>query len=556
MSDPNYWTRLAAEVELDGEQQGYELLESNDGKERKQELFREGDSIQDRYDVIAVHRGGMGIVYGCLDRTLMLPRALKTLQLRLIADAHLRALFENEAAVWVKLGKHPCIVRAYRVDIIENLPFVVTEYVLGQEGKGSDLTSWVGTPELTKEMSVRVGLNIAQGMLHAVQQIPGLVHRDLKPANVLVNSEGRAMVADFGLSAASSASAGTPAYMAPEQWRADLLDQSTDIYAFGCIMFEMLTSRRLFNAKSVGTWREKHLHHPAPRLQSIIPDIPGEIDFLLHRCLEKTPSKRPASWKEIIECLTSSSFIRAIDRLQDTSASALQAMELNDAAYSLFNLKRFKEALAVADQLIELEPKSSFAWSRRAAPLMGMRDFDGALKACERALSLDSNNFDALTTKAGVLHEIRRYKDALQATTEGLRARPRHIGLLINRSLVLYHLGRFEEALPVADAAIQIVPNSTDAWNSKANILFKLGRLSEAAEAYSRQVRLDPVDFVAWYNLGFISQKIGRTDAAIAAYDHALKLDPASEVALSARASVTSSQTKQQARKDWFGWIK
>ena len=221
------------------------------------ERFKIGDRIGGRYEVLAIHRGSMGVVYGTFDHKEQLPRALKTLQERFALKVKMRDLFAEEAATWVRLEKHPFIVRAYLVETYDGQPYVITEYVRGEEGMGGDLQAWLGHPRLTLKLAVEMALQIAQGMQHAVQKIPGLVHRDLKPANILVDSRARAMVTDFGLVWAAEAEAGTPAYMAPEQWRGESLDGRTDIYAFGCILYEMLTGHRMFAARP---WNNGDMH--------------------------------------------------------------------------------------------------------------------------------------------------------------------------------------------------------------------------------------------------------------------------------------------------------
>ena len=223
------------------------------------EFHKIGEKIGGRYEVSAVHHGAMGVVYGCFDHETKLPRALKTVRARYANDKQVLSMFEAEAAVWVSLEKHPYIVRAYVVERFENLPYIITEYVRGPEGMEGDLRGWLGHPRLTLAVAVTMALQIAQGMQHAVLKVPNLVHRDLKPANILVNGDGKAMVTDFGLVQATDSGAGTPAYMSPEQWRGEELDVRSDIYAFGCILFEMFTAHRLFAAATEGEWEIAHL---------------------------------------------------------------------------------------------------------------------------------------------------------------------------------------------------------------------------------------------------------------------------------------------------------
>lgn len=118
-------------------------------------------------------------------------------------------------------------------------------------------------------------------MQHATRKVPGLVHRDLKPANILVDERGRALVTDFGLAHAAEADAGTPAYMAPEQWRGEDLDQRADLYAFGCILHEVLTGRRLYAAVTVDEWRTAHLSYLPLTPRAFQPELPAMIDELV-----------------------------------------------------------------------------------------------------------------------------------------------------------------------------------------------------------------------------------------------------------------------------------
>ncbi|HCM67906.1 MAG TPA: hypothetical protein DIS62_02805, partial [Candidatus Kerfeldbacteria bacterium] len=246
LAGDSYCERLAPSAATDDKtriaQEGYQSKLARDAAGVQldaSEYYKVGDKIGDRYEVSAIHHGAMGVVYGCFDHQTKLPRALKTVRSRHLQDRLVLSLFEDEASVWISLEKHPYIVRAYLVERFNKLPYVITEYVRGPEGMEGDLRGWLGHPRLTLPVAVAMALQIAQGMQHAVRKVQNLVHRDLKPANILVNGDGKAMVTDFGLVNSAESGAGTPAYMSPEQWREDALDARSDIYAYGCILFEM-----------------------------------------------------------------------------------------------------------------------------------------------------------------------------------------------------------------------------------------------------------------------------------------------------------------------------
>jgi hypothetical protein len=180
------------------------------------ELFRVGDWMtlrNGRAKVLAILCGAMGVVYGVFEEWRQSVAAYKMLRRRFTTDRQMQELFAQEAAVWVRLGRHPYIVQAHLVDRVDGQPYVRTDYIRGDGTMGGDLRAWLGHPSLTLPLAVEMGLQIAQGMQHALSRVPGVVHRDLKPAKVLVAASGRACVTDFGLVRAAEADAGTPAHI-------------------------------------------------------------------------------------------------------------------------------------------------------------------------------------------------------------------------------------------------------------------------------------------------------------------------------------------------------
>ncbi len=271
--------------------------------------FDFGDRIDGRYEVAQILRGGMGIVYLCYDHEDRQSVALKTFQARLLTNDTAVARFTKEARTWIMLEKHPHIVRARRVQKFEGRPHIILEHISGPEGLGPDLRSWIRHTRTDLPISLDFGLQIALGMQHATRQVPGLVHRDLKPANILVRHDGIAKVTDFGLVRSfdldegagggdddpdlaigltrMGAVVGTPPYMSPEQCRAEAVDLRTDIYAFGCMLFEMLTHQTVFEAKLLDRMGQRppqpHAGFPRHRVDSRVGARAGAV----------LPGKRP-----------------------------------------------------------------------------------------------------------------------------------------------------------------------------------------------------------------------------------------------------------------------
>jgi serine/threonine protein kinase len=213
-------------------------------------VFSPGKYIANRYEVLSQPlMGGMGIVYFCLDQETHLPVAIKAIKPEYLLDRKARARYIDEATTWLRLGNHPNIVRCYEVVHDEPVFFLVLEWIQKEPNfADSSLRSRLipGRP-LSQEQALLFALHIVRGMGYATKIIPGLVHRDIKPENLLIGADlipGKMVnilkLTDFGLCKIVqnnldftsweapdgplpshmeiTLGAGTPLYMAPEQW--------------------------------------------------------------------------------------------------------------------------------------------------------------------------------------------------------------------------------------------------------------------------------------------------------------------------------------------------
>ena len=531
----SYRTRLAPGAASDdktriAQQEGYQSKLARDAANVQpdaSEFYKVGDKIGDRYEVSAIHHGAMGVVYGCFDHETKLPRALKTARSRHLHDKQVLSLFENEAAVWISLEKHPYIVRAYLVERFNNLPYVITEYVRGPEGMEGDLRGWLGHPRLTLPMAVTMALQIAQGMQHAVRKVQNLVHRDLKPGNILVSGDGKAMVTDFGLVEAAQSGAGTPAYMSPEQWREDALDARSDIYAYGCILFEMFTAHRLFPAITERDWESAHLEDTPAALTSLVPELPAEIDQFVRRCLEKDVVTRPQNWDEVVTFyaewyhrLTGNAVVL------DFSSLALDIGELIDASYSLAQIGRREEMLLICDRALAIDQNCFEAWLNKGIALIGLHHCEGALQAFNRALAIDSGNAVAWSNKGLALNGVKRHEEALQAYDYALAIDPNSATIWSGRGSVLDRLKSYEEALEAYGKSLAIDPNNATTWSLQGTALDNLNRKEEAIQAYDRALAIEPNDAALWSIKGHALYSLNGYEDAVKAYDMSLAINP------------------------------
>lgn len=256
--------------------------------------------IAERYEVVNTLEGGMGLVYLCRDHFNSELVALKTFKPEFLSHRAARDLFLREGTMWVEIGRHPNVVQAYRVERVGDGSevYLVLEWIVQPQDKRSpSLRSWLKKGEpLPPEQAILFALHVARGMRFATQKIPGLVHRDLKPENILIGYDGVLRVTDFGLASTLSGHspgstvgsldnttenigrtqltqgvAGTPLYMAPEQWAHKGLDARADIYALGCILYEMVVGEFAAQGESREDLREIHVDGRIPPLDSALP---------------------------------------------------------------------------------------------------------------------------------------------------------------------------------------------------------------------------------------------------------------------------------------------
>jgi serine/threonine protein kinase len=271
-----------------------------------------------------IGRGSMARVYQAEHQFLCRPCAIKVLNPGLVArQPQVREQFWAEARVVANLI-HPSVVTVHNLGTDRDYHFIEMEYVPG----GISL----------KETLVREGPFEpvrASKLVHQVVQAlgaahrSGLVHRDVKPANVLLTTEGRAKLADFGLvrrhsdlGLAGAKVAGTPTFMAPELFAGDPATPRSDIYAVGVMFYYLLSARLPFSTDRISRLIQLHRHEPVPDIRSVVPDLNDHLTKILERCLAKDPAARYASAEELAEELDV-----AIAQVRDTEGLLRESVE-------------------------------------------------------------------------------------------------------------------------------------------------------------------------------------------------------------------------------------
>jgi serine/threonine-protein kinase len=264
-------------------------------------------SMIGHYRIIAkIGAGGMGEVYSAHDVRLERDVALKVLPVAALGDEVVRKRFRKEALALSKLN-HPHIATIYDFDSDGDVDYLAMEFVAGET-----LAQKITNKSLNEKDVAGLGSQIADALEEAHEQ--GIVHRDLKPGNVMVTAKGRVKVLDFGLAkllrpggaaAADTVSdtlqgvSGTLPYMAPEQLREEVIDQRSDIFSLGAVLYEMATGRRPFPETSTSLLLEAILRHAPVAPRTLNPSISPELERIILKCLEKGPELRFQSAKEL-----------------------------------------------------------------------------------------------------------------------------------------------------------------------------------------------------------------------------------------------------------------
>jgi len=251
--------------------------------------------------------GGMSVVYLAEDLKLNRQVAVKFLPHYIAADAKKRKRFETEAKAAASLN-HPNIATVYNIEESGDEYFIIMEYIDGQ-----NLREIINTPlnppligGMPIEDIIQIAIQIAEGLQAAHDQ--GIIHRDIKPENIMIDSSGMVKILDFGLARIHGSTQltqsgdimGTAAYISPEQIEGKDVDQRTDIWSFGVMLYEVLTNRLPYSDKRLETVIYSIVNKVPPALSEYRTDIPDPLNKLVVKCMEKEREERYQNFAEII----------------------------------------------------------------------------------------------------------------------------------------------------------------------------------------------------------------------------------------------------------------
>jgi len=264
-----------------------------------------GSTFAERYQIIEeLGKGGMGKVYKVLDKEINAKVALKLINPEISADKKTIDRFRNE----LKLSRditHKNVCRMYDLNKEERVYYITMEYVSGE-----DLKSFIRRAgPLGVGKTTFIAKQMCDGLAEAHKL--GVVHRDLKPQNIMIDREGNARIMDFGIARSLKAKGitgtgmmiGTPEYMSPEQAEAKEIDNRSDIYSIGVILYEMVTGRVPFEGDTPLSIAMKHKSELPQNPKELNAQIPDNISRLILKCLEKDKDKRYQNAEEVFSDL-------------------------------------------------------------------------------------------------------------------------------------------------------------------------------------------------------------------------------------------------------------
>jgi len=519
--------------------------------------YKKGDFIGQKYEVHKVlGRGGFGVVYLVYSHENKDVYALKTFRDEYLKDAETRELFRKEASVWADLERHPYLVRAYFAEEVAGRLYIAMEYIAPDEEELNSLECYLARRPPNLAQSLRWSIQFCYGMEYAYSR--GIrCHRDIKPANIMISMDKTVKISDFGLAGVlGSARAisgirlgvqqgrvglstmegkgfGTPTHMPPEQFtNAKDCDERSDIYAFGIVLYQLAMGGELpflaplprdnSEEEMRRFWRAMHRLHsesPVPRLNS--PLFP-----IIQHCLEKEPSKRYQTFKELRAVLEPLLKRQTGEAIKPPKTTELEASELSNKGTTLKNVGRVDEAIATLKRAIELDPSHANAHSNLGLAYYERGWIDQAMAEFKRAIELNPSHVYA-HSNLGVAYYSKGWMD--QAITEFKRAielDPSHANAHSNLGNAYARKGWMDQAITEFKRAIELNPSHADPHFNLGNAYKRKGWMDQAITEFKRAIELDPNDADFYYNLGLAYYDKGWMDQAITEFKRAIELDP------------------------------
>ena len=561
--------------------------------------FMLGQTLRGRYHIVGqLKSGGFGETYLAEDRDLpgnplCVVKQLKPKDADPSVLQTARRLFDREAEVLYRLGSHSSIPQLF-AHIEENQQFyLVQEFIDGDDLSVEFANAGAGEGSLREQSAIALLQDVLETLAFVHQQ--NVIHRDIKPSNLIRRRpDGKLILIDFGAvkeintlmaneqgQTSCTILVGSPGYM-PNEQQGGKPRFNSDIYGFGMTAIQGLTGivpEQLPEDPQTGeiNWREyarvsdrlatildrmvrSHFRDRYQSATEVLNDLrllqnctaaPTQY-FVLSR-LRPPQLVKSSPWLIVLATFVltlglskilntppkdSYSTPRAVINTPTPTPTVSEAVELFNQGSTLVELRRYDEAQALFDKLLQLEPNYSQAWVKRGEVLLELQKYDEALKAFDEAVKLKSDYAPAWYGRGKVLEKLQRYEEALAALNKALQIQPDDAVVLDLEGVVLEKLQRYEEALNSFNRAVQIKSDYAIAWYHRGEVLNKLQRYDDALISLGEAIQQKPAYAEALTERGKVLLKLEKYNDAIASLDKALVLDPNSPYAWGYRGEV------------------
>jgi len=500
-----------------------------------------GYRIGDRFEIREIFGGGeiqgkknhdasgMGIVYACYDPKFNDTFALKTFQDKYWSSKENKDSFMTEADTWIRLGSHPNIVQAWWIEVLDNRPYIVLEYIPPHEGpephsKRNTLTHYLDDV-ISLEQVLDWAIQFCYGMEHATQH--GLLaHRDIKPDNIMITEQKIIKITDFGIAQYvlpekglkewhdTLPRRGTPPYEAPESKK----DIRSDIYAFGIVLHQMATAGKIpYSALYLtgGDPADCHLE---------IDDRNSHLSSVVWRCIQVIPENRYQDFSTLrrdLEGLFKK--ITSKDPYKPMFPLKNEIAEHSRKGWSFYNLGLLDHALDEYEILIQLVPDDSDHRNHLGMVIAQKGRLDDAIREFQTAIKLKPDNYHAHNNLAIAFRALNKYDLAIEEYKLSIQINPTQAGPHYNLGTLYLIQGRLDDAIEEFKKATELNPRYAKAFTNLGFAFHEKRCFSDAIRCQNEAIRLKPDFSEAYYNLGLSFEAVKEYVKAISAFEKFLK---------------------------------
>lgn len=566
--------------------------------------FMLGQTLRGRYHIIGqLKSGGFGEAYLAEDRDLPGNPLCVVKQLKPKgADPSVlqtaRRLFDREAQVLYRLGSHDRIPQVF-AHFEENQEFYLVQEFIDGDDLGVEFANFTSGEGCLKEAdAIALLQDVLETLVFVHQQ--NVIHRDIKPSNLIRRRvDGKLILIDFGAvkeintlianpegQTSCTILVGSPGYM-PNEQQGGKPRFNSDIYGLGITAIQGLTGiipEKFEEDPQTGEiiWRpyaqvsdrlaaildrmvRSHFRDRYQSASEVLKDLRSLQNFTVaptqYFVLSRLRQQQFFKSSPLLLVLVTFVVTLGLSHLLQSTPkdepslptpvntptptpAVPEAVELFNQGNTLVELRRYDEAIALIDKVLQLQPNYPQAWVKRGEALLELQKNDEALKAFDEALKLKLNYAPAWYGRSKVLDKLQRHEEALAALNKALEIQPENALAWYFQGMVLERLQRYDEALESFNRAVQIKPDDAFAWYQRGVVLNKLQRYDDALISLGEAVQKKPAYAEAWAQKGEVLGQLQKYEEAIASLDKALQLDPNSPYAWGQRGQVLANMKR------------